>query len=178
MNRGAMQLRNAFIIVLVLAGAVSAQTAEDGLRSKIEPIHYAPLAEQARIQGDVHLSVNSGVVTLLAGHPLLARVAMESAEAFRSIQDETNLDVTYHFVIVDTAKGVPTSMTVPRGNVLERAVLRMFGFKTEKVVIDYRCQEGAPPANDLKIAGAVIEIWIYGRSRCLETETSTFVAKR
>lgn len=174
-----MQLPRTFIVVLVLVGAVSGQTPEDGLRSKIRAIHYAPLAEAARIQGDVHLNVNSGVVTLLSGNLLLAQIGVESAKAFGSIQGETNLDVTYHFVLVDIAAGVPTSMTVPRGNVFERAVLRMFGFKTEKVVIEYRCQEGVPPANDLKIAGAVIEIWIYGRSRCIETEAAaTFVAKR
>jgi hypothetical protein len=35
----------------------------------------------------------------------------------------------------------------------------MFGFKTEKVVLEYQCQqEGAPPANDLKISGATGEI--------------------
>ena len=115
------------------------------------------------------------MVTLLSGHPILAQIGVESAKAFGSIQSETNLDVTYHFVLVDTATSVPTSMTVPRGNVFERAVLRMFGFKTEKVVIEYRCQEGVPPANDLKIAGAAIEIWVYGRTRCLQTEAA-FVA--
>jgi hypothetical protein len=172
-----MQLPRTFIVVLVVVGAVSAQSSEDGLRSQIRAIHYAPLAEAARVQGDVHLKVSSGVVTLLSGHPLLAQIGVESAKAFGSIQGETNLDVTYHFVLVDTATSVPTSMTVPRGNVFERVVLRMFGFKTDKVVIEYRCQEGVPPANDLKIAGAVIEIWIYGRSRCLQTEAAaTFVA--
>lgn len=158
-----MQLPRTFIVVLVLVGAVSAQTPEDGLRSKIRAIHYAPLAEAARVQGDVHLNVNSGVVTLLSGHPILAQIGVDSAKAFGSIQGETSLDVTYHFVLVD-ATSVPTSVTVPRGNVFERAVLRMFGFKTEKVVKDYRCQEGVPPANDLKITGAVIEIWIYGEA--------------
>ena len=37
---------------------------------------------------------------------------------------------------------------------------------------------GAPPANDLKIAGAVIEIWIFGRTHCLQTNAATLVAQR
>jgi hypothetical protein len=173
-----MRFRKTFTVECLLVGAVFAQTTEDELRSKITTVRYAPLGEQARVQGDVHLNINSGVVTILSGHPLLARTAVESAKTFGSIPGGMDLDVTYHFVLVDTTRSVPTSMTVKRGNAFERAVLRMFGFKTEKVVLDYRCEEGSPPVNDLKIAGAVIEIWIYGRTRCLQTDTATFVARR
>jgi hypothetical protein len=175
---GIMRFRRFFVVVLVLVGAASAQTLEDGLRSEIKAVHYAPLAEQARIQGDVHLNVKSGVVTLLSGHPLLATIAVESAKAFGPIKRKTDFDMIYHFVLVDTATSVPTSITVPRGNVFERAVLRVLGLKTEKAVLDYRCQEGAPPENDVKIAAAVIEIWIFGKTRCLQPEAATFVAKR
>jgi hypothetical protein len=173
-----MRFRRPFVVALVLVGAASAQTTEDGLRSTIKAVHYPPLAEQARIQDDVHLNVKSGVVTLLSGHPILAPTAVESAKAFGSIQGETDLEMTYHFVLVDTTTSVPTSITVPRGNAFERAVLRVFGRKTIKVVLDDRCQEGPPPANDLKIAGAVIEVWIFGRTRCLQTDAATLVAKR
>ena len=166
------------VVALVLAGAASAQTPDNGLRSEIKAVHYAPLAEQARIQGDVHLNVTAGVVTLLSGHPILAPIAVQSAKAFGSTQDKADLDMTYHFVLVDTTTSAPTSITVPRGNAFERAVLRVFGLKTVKVVLHYQCQEGAPPANDLKIAGAVIEIWIFGRTRCLQTEAATLTAKR
>ena len=169
-----MRFRRPFAVAFVLVGAASAQTPEDGLRSKITAVRYAPLAEQARIQGDVHLDVESGVVTILSGHPLLAPIAVESAKALGSIQSKTDFDMTYHFVLVDAATGVP--VTVPRSNSFGRAVLRLFGLKTVKVV--YRCQEGDPPANDLKIAGAVIEIWIFGTPHCLMTEAATLVAKR
>lgn len=33
----------------------------------------SPLAEQARIQGDVQLEIKSGVVKILSGHPLLSQ---------------------------------------------------------------------------------------------------------
>jgi len=169
-----MRFRRLSVAALVLVGAASAQTTEDRLRSEIKAVHYAPLAAQARIQGDVHLSVKSGVVTLLSGHPLLAPLAVESAKAFGSIQGKTDVDLTYHFVLVDAATDVP--VTVPRGNAFGRAVLRVFGLKTVKVV--YRCQEGTPPANDLKIAGAAIEIWIFGTAGCATYNAATLVAKR
>ncbi len=114
------------------------------------------------------------MVTILSGHPILSPIAVESAKAFGSIQGKTDVDMTYHFILVDTATNVP--ITVPRGNAFGRAVLRLFGLKTVKVVLE--CQEGAPPANGLRIAGAVIEIWIFGRTRCLQTEAATLVAKR
>ena len=169
-----MRFRRLFLVASVLVGAASAQTTEDGLRSEIKAVRYAPLAEQARIQGDVHLNVKSGVVTLLSGHPILAAIAVESAKAFGLIQGKTDVDMTYHFVLVDTALDVP--VTVPRGNAFGRAVLRVFGLKTVKVV--YRCQEGAPPANNLKIAGAVVEIWIFGTTNCATFDAATLVAKR
>jgi len=169
-----MQFRGAFAIECLIVSAALAQAPEDGLRSQIATVHYAPLAEQARVQGDVHLKLNSGVVTVFSGHPLLAQIAVESAKAFGSVQGRTELDVTYHFVLVETS--LITSTIAKRGNALERAVLRMFGLKSEKVV--YGCQEGIPPANDVKLAGVVVEVWIYSRTRCLQTQAATLVARR
>jgi hypothetical protein len=166
-----MQLRKACTIGCLLVGAALAQT-EDRLRSKIATVYYPPLAELARIQGNVCIKVNSDVVTLVSGHPLLAPMATENAKTFGSFQGQANLDVTYHFVLVDTVTSVPTSTTVKE----EMAVLRVFRFKTEKVVHTYRCEEGVTPANDIKNDGAVIEIWIYGRTRCLQTDTAGLVA--
>jgi hypothetical protein len=171
-----MQRSRTFIGVYLLVGSVFAQTAEDAFRSKLTSVHYAPLAQQARIQGDVRLSLNRGIVTLVSGHPLLAPIAVASAKAF-GLMPQTNFDVTYHFVLVDTATSVPTVTTVKRGNAFERAMMRVFGLKTEKVVHGYRCESGDPPANDVKINGAVVAVWIYGRISCPELNTSTLVAR-
>ena len=148
------------------------------MRAKVATVHYPPLAESARIQGDVRLEVNSGVVTLVSGHLLLAPLAIDNAKTLGSIPGQTKVDITYHFVIVDTTTSVPTSTTVKRGNALERAILRVLGVKTEKVVHSYRCEEGVAPASDIKTEGAVIEIWVYGRTLCLRTDTATLVARR
>jgi len=165
-------------VALLLVRAAHAQTPVDELRSKIAGVRYAPLAEAARVQGDIHLNINSGVVTLLSGPPLLAQTAVESTKAFGLIQGETNIDVTYHFILVNTATSVPTSVTVRRPNAFERTVLRVFGLKTEKVVREYQCQEGFPPANIVQVAGAVIEIWIFGRTRCIQNEAAALLARR
>ncbi len=165
-------------VALVLFGVADAQTPEDALTSKIASVRYPPLAETARIQGDVRLTVKSGAVTLLSGHPLLAPVAVENAKTSAPIQGEKNVEVTYHFVIDTPFTSVPTSVTVKRGNAVERAVLWMFGRKTEKVAIEYLCEVGIPPPNNFKIADAVIEIWIHGREHCLETEVAMIAAKR
>lgn len=172
-----LQFRKACAIGCMLVGSVLAQT-EDGLRSRIGNAHYPPLAEQARVQGNVRLRVDSGVVALVSGHPLLARAAVENAKAIGSIPAIAKLDVTYHFVIVDTAISVPTLVTVKRGNALERAVLRVLGFKTEHEVRSYTCGQGVAPANEIKIDGTVVEVSVYGRTYCLSTDTATVVAKR
>ncbi len=126
------QYKKACIIGCLLAGAAVAQT-EDGLRASIANLHYTPLAEQARIQGDVRLKINAGIVALVSGHGLLAPPAIYHAKTIGSIEGHASLDVTYHFIILDNAISVPTSRTVKRGNALERLVLRALGFKTERL---------------------------------------------
>jgi hypothetical protein len=172
-----MQLKKTCTIGCLLVSAALAQT-EGGLKAKVATVHYPQLAEAARIQGDVRLEANSGVVTLVSGHPVLAPVAIDTAKTLGSIQGQTKLDITYHFVLVDTnAYNVPTLTTIKRGNAFERAILRVLGFKTEKVVHSIRCEQGVAPASDIKTDGAVIEIWVYGREFCLQTSTATLVAR-
>jgi len=169
------KLPGVFIVPLVLLGMASAQIPEDAWRSKVTGVRYAPIAAEAHFQGDVRLSLRAGVVTFLSGPPLLAQTAIESAKALISIERETNLDLTYHFVLVNTTT-VPMRTIVQRGNPFERAILRMLGLKTEKVIVDYGCQQGVPPSNDFKIASASIEIWIYGSASC-PTVTGALIAK-
>jgi hypothetical protein len=118
------------------------------------------------------------VITAVSGHPLLTPIASASAKGLGSVQTPSKFDLTYHFVIVDTARSVPTITTVKRGNVLTRAILRVVGAKTEKVVHGYRCEEGVAPLNEVKVYGNAAEVWIYGRTHCLQTNTATLVAKR
>lgn len=171
-----MRIGQTFVLTLVFLGTASAQTREDNARSRITSVRYAPLAKQARIQGDVRLSLDAGVVTVLSGHPMLARTAAESATDLASILGTTDLDFTYHFVLFETTT-VPTSRTVRRGNAFERAVLQIFGLKTERVIHGHECQNGVARPNDLKIAGSAVEVWIFG-GVCLQTEAATVIAKR
>jgi hypothetical protein len=168
-----MKVRRIFIVAMILVGAAAAQTRVDELKSKITAVRYNPLAAQARIQGDVHLKLASGVVTVLSGHPILARTAEENA---RTLGSTGEMDLTYHFGLADPII-VPTSTIVKRGNALERAVLRMFGRRTEKVVLGHRCESSYPPPNEIEVHGGVVEIWIYANVGCLNTQTSTLVAR-
>lgn len=169
---------SAWTVALFLVGAAFAQTADGDLRSKIAEVRYSPLAKMARVQGDVRVEINSGVVGRVSGPPLLVPTATESAKAIAAIQGEARLEVTYHFVIFDSSHTVVTPVTVKRGNAVGRVVLRMFGRRTEKVVLQYECQEGVPPANIVKVAGRVIDIRVYGGSFCVQTQTSMLLARR
>ena len=171
-----MRLRKICTIGCLLVSTALAQT-EDALRSRIATVHYSPFAEHARIQGDVRLQVTDGLVRLVSGHPLLAPLAIENAKTFGSTQGQPSFDVTYHFVLVDTSTHTPATMTVKRGNAFERAVLRVFGFKTEEVVQFSVCESGVAPPNNIKTDGAVIEIWVHGRIlSCPEPDAAALVA--
>ena len=110
--------RAIIVVASLLATTATAQSPEDGLKSKIATIRYPPLAEQVRFQGDVHFKLSSGVVTVISGHPLLAKTAEESARGFASLLGTTDVDVTYHFVFADTTISVPRSRVVTRGLLL------------------------------------------------------------
>ena len=84
--------------------------------------------------------------------------------------------MVYHFILIDPTD-VPVSTTVKKGDAFDRVFLRMLGLKTEKVLLEYKCEEGTPPPNDARITEANIDIWIYGRGRCLMIETGTLLAR-
>ena len=123
-----MQLKKTCPIGCLLVLAALAQT-EGGLRARVATVRYPPLAEQARIQGDVRLEVNSGVVTFLSGHPLLAPLAINNAKTLGSLQGQTKLDLTYHFVIVDTVDSVPTSTTVKERKCVRKSRIASVGIQ-------------------------------------------------
>jgi hypothetical protein len=168
-----------FLIAFVLLTPGITETPEEGLKSAISTVRYPPLADLARIQGDVHLSLKSGEVSVVSGLPLLAKVAVDSAKSLGPILGDADFDLTFHFVVDDTSTSVRTQRTVKRGNAFERVFLRMFRLKTDKVVVDYECVEGIPPPNDLRVSGRLIEAWIHGKGLfCLQTNTVAKVAKR
>jgi hypothetical protein len=167
-----MMLRRLCAVAIWVAATAHAQISDEVLGFKIAGVRYPPLGESARVQGDIHLDLSSGAVSNVSGPPLLRQTAIENAKAIAAVPGVTNLELTYHFLIVDTANGTPAPTVVQRGNRFERAVLRALGLKTEKVVMEYTCKEGVAPPNVARATGAVIEIWIFGRTRCLQTEAA------
>jgi hypothetical protein len=115
------------VLAWLFVGAAFGQNTEDVLRSKLTAVRYAPLAEMAMIQGDVRLAVNGGVITVLSGHPLLTPIAVSNAKGWGSVRTQSKLDLTYHFVIVGTAKSAPTVTTGKKGNALTRATAGSWG---------------------------------------------------
>ena len=172
-----MQRGRAFMLTVVLISGAFAETPEAELQSSIAAVRYAPLATMARVQGSVYLKLNAGKVTLLSGHPLLAPAAVDSVKAIALIRPQVDLNMTYHFVLVEPL-WVPTRVTVNRGNALERAVLRLFRRETTKVVTTGYCQTAVPPPNELKISGATTEIWIFGAVHCLEVDSAQLLGQR
>ena len=165
-------------VPLLLAASAFAQTPGAEWRSNVASMHYPPLAEAARVYGDVHLRFHSGTLSALSGHPLLVQAAIQNTKMLGSLPGGTDVDLVYHFILVETTTSVPMPVNVKRGNAFERAVLRIFGRKTEKVVVEYRCQEGTPPASHLDASATNIEVWVYGGTHCLQTQAATLVAQR
>ncbi len=150
-----------------------AALAEDNseIVSKVEAVRYAPLARQARIQGEVRLHLGEKGVEVISGHPLLAQTAMQS------FKDLGVADAVYHFSLVDSTVQI-TSRTVQRGDAFDRLILRALRIKTEKIVRGPdECVETPAPTNRIDLTKNPVEIWIYGSVPCLETQAS-YIASR
>jgi len=149
------------------------------MKSRIEAVHYVPLAEMARVQGDVRISHHSDSLTVVSGPPLLVPLARQTTASIVLLMGLEDSEFTYHFVLTDSGTTtVVNSRIIKRGNAFERVILRALGLKAEKTVTEYECREGEAPPSDFRINGASIEIWIYGRVRCIMTNSSTLVARR
>src|SRR5579862_6037507 len=167
-----MRLGVLVVSAILFVRAGFAQTSEETLKSAIAAIRYPPLCEAAQIHGDVRVTIDSGAVTSVSGHPLLVQNLPENAKSLASILGKADLDVTYHFVFADTDGSAPMSTLVMRGSAFGRALLRTFGRKTLKVVVEYQCGIGVVPPNDVTVGDGSIDVWIYGKERCLETSVS------
>lgn len=166
------------MVLLLLSIALIAQSAEETVRSNLASMKYPLLAEQARVQGVVHVKIESGRVTLLSGHPLLAPSAIANSDQLTSILGNPYADLTYHFVLTDSTTTVRRQRTVKRGNALTRRMFRVIGVKTEKVIQESVCENvpAAPPR--IEADGKTIHVWIHGRSLCFQPDVSTLVAQR
>lgn len=171
-------MKTLFLILLAVelafARTAFGQAPDDALRSEAHAIRYPLLAEAARIKGDVHLRLSSGAVTVISGHPLLVHAAEENAKTLGSVEGQGDLDVTYHFVIINLRACRETR--VKKGDAFDRAILRMLRLKTEATVSI--CDDGIAPLSDLWRSGQRIEIWVWGRDRRIETESGTLIARR
>src|SRR5215471_15549149 len=87
------------VLVSLLPIATFAQEGS-GLASKVEAVRFPPLARQARIQGDIKLHSGADGITLVNGHPLLARVALDNLKELGKVSD-VEIEAVYHFVLVN-----------------------------------------------------------------------------
>jgi hypothetical protein len=160
--------------LLVLAFVVLAEQ-QGSPASKFEVVRYPPLAIQARIQGDVHLSCEGSEIKVIAGHPLIAAAAIQNLKDVGVILEGCT-EVFYHFVIID-AIVTRRETVVRRGDALDRFFLRALHLKTDKVLVKYECVENPEPKNNRSdLSGTVRHIWVYGKGYC--PQYSSTIASR
>ena len=163
---------NLAVVVLVLLTPFATVAQENSaLVSKIEAVRFAPLARQARIQGDVRLRFGPKGVTVLSGNPLLVQTAVDSVKGLGTISS-LEVEAIYHFVFVENAGTQITKRIEKRGNRFERVFLHALMMKTERVVEYQECVENPPPKNKIELSENRVEVWIYGSAVCLQIQAS------
>ena len=95
----------------VLCSVVTAANAQDRVRPDLEQLWYPSLARHARIEGQVQFVINSGVVQLVSGHPLLIPIAKANVEKWANQAMDTQVWVTY-----DTCFDLIPRVTSKHGN--------------------------------------------------------------
>src|SRR6266516_3521199 len=117
-------LAGVLAVVFLVPLATFAQEVS-GLAAKVEVVRFPPLARQARIQGDIRLRSGPDGITLVTGHPLLARVALDNLKELGKVSD-AEIEAVYHFVLVNETEIRVTRTVVKKGNRLTRLILRAF----------------------------------------------------
>lgn len=172
-----MHWRRSLIAAVSWVSSIVAQTPSPELSARLRAIRYPPLAELARVQGDVRVHLESGEAAVVSGPPLLRATAIESAKTVASL-GALNGDLIYHFLIDGEIETVQVSRIVPIGDAFDRAVLRLFHLKPYKIVTEFECHGREPVPSDFGADGATIEIWVHGRNRCIQTMTGELMASR
>jgi hypothetical protein len=132
----------------------------------IDAIRYPALAAAARVQGDVLIS-GGKVVT---GPPLLKEAALRGFDLLKVRAPEAG--VLFHFVLVDIVLLTRTE-TIQKGDAFDRLFLRLLRIPTVRNVAAQVCTENPnAPANRIDSTKNPIEVWVYGKARCLQTQTS------
>src|SRR3569623_1610354 len=119
----------------LLATPLIGQSMAEQIKSRIGAVHYVPLAEMARVQGDVRISYHSDIVAVLSGPPLLVPLARQTTVSLVPLIGMGDSEFTCQFALTDSGTTtVVNSRIVKRGNTFQRVILRVFGLKTEKIV--------------------------------------------
>jgi hypothetical protein len=132
----------------------------------LDAIRYPPLAAAARVKGDILISGGN----VVSGPPLLAQTALRSIDILNV--RAPGATVLVHFALSDMVLSTGTE-TIPRGDAFDRFFLRLFRIPTTRRMATQVCTQGPnPPANRVDSTKNPIEVWIYGKAPCIETNTS------
>jgi hypothetical protein len=149
-----MRLATAVACLVCLADGFAQSSAT------LDAIRYPPLAAAAQVQGDVLVS-GGNVVT----GPTLLREAARQLHAQQT-------GVLIHFILIDVVLSTKVE-TIQKGDAVDRFFLRLFRISATKKVEVQVCTESAnPPANRIDSTKDPIEVWVYGKARCIETQAS------
>jgi hypothetical protein len=167
------RLGTAIASLSLLAGAGLAQD-EAALMSRLRQIRYPPIAAAARVMGDVRLRSGSEGVVPISGPPLLVRAALVSLEGLGKFPERSATEVVFHFSLLETPVR-EVALTVKKGDAFDRLILRVLGFKTEKIIKEKECVTNMElTENRIDSARGQIEVWVDGRI-CPLVETSGVV---
>ena len=181
-----MKLIGLVLLFLAFCCSHTAFGQEDETGKKVLETQYPMRARQARISGNVWLSIDlSDNVEVESGHHLLVPVAMKSLKSIGrtgsvlGLLSDEKIKVVYHFVL--TKPDIRTTKTVvQKGDAFDRLILRVLRLKTTKVVENSECFTGPKtPKNRMDNSVSPVEIWIYGVdvAECIETEAG-YIASR
>ena len=123
------------MIRLLLAFAAGTAFGQDAaMIASVERLRYQPLAEQARVQGDVHLRGGLDGITVLSGHPLLVAGARENFIQLAKIAGH-DIVAVYHFTLAEPVSRNVT-VTEKKGDAFDRLILRALRLKTKRTILE------------------------------------------
>ncbi len=163
-------------LVGIFVHSLPAQLSADA-EQKVPGITYPPVAELARVVGDVKLAYGPEGIKYISGPLMLATPTVIAAAKELIAPGNSEGEIIFHFSLLDPDIRRITRF-VQKGDALDRLFLRVFHIPTVRVEEEYSCNEKKDQTsrNRLDATKRPIEIWIHGVTRCLRTETSTLAS--
>jgi hypothetical protein len=169
-----------FVLLFIVCFGVSAQDIAS-IKADVAKTRYPPIAELARVQGDVVIDLGEED-KIVSGPAMLRQSALDNVIGLSA--PNSVRQVVYHFQLAGPWYKTQYYEEKPEYDLLDRVFMKIIRKKSKKPIIhsystcDYSNLKFPEWEPLLSFDVKTLHVWKYGFVRCLNTQSSELVTSR